>query len=634
VARTSGEHYVRVLAAAGASIYSLSIGRTAVTVATAPTLGDAFVPGQLLVRVAPPAGALQGTAKAAAELAVRHSLKPLAGSPEREWLLELTPAALDDLRMAQQAGRGAAAPVRFASAAQRSKWDTLQVLKRVAGDHALAWVEPNWIATPDAVPDDPLYPRQRWHYELVQLPAAWDITAGVASVTVAIVDSGIRPHRDLDGQRRGGYDFVRSADSGDGDGLDPDPTDPGDRFGAGHFHGTHVAGTVAAATGDGYGVTGIAPGVRLMPLRVVDTSRKAEIADMIQAIRYAAGLPNDSGTVPAAPADVINMSISAPVPCPAAMAAVISAARAAGSIVVASAGNDDRDEENFPAGCPGVLGVGAVDALARKATYSNYGRGVDLAAPGGQMRDDRDGDGYGDGVFSTYARIDGSTVVASHDALTGTSMAAPHVSGAIALMRSIDPALSPLDVDALLASGALTVEIGEQGPARLGAGLLSVSKAVRAAVNGAGPPRPGQLTLSPAALNLGAALAEAELTVGNSGTEAVRVTGVTTSVPWVSVAATQVEGSGLGRYLLRVSRGSLAAGNHQGSVEFTGDVGSPVRATVSIEVVSASPEADAGPQYVQLLDEDGGRVAYSLELPARGPRIAFAFPGVKPDVTC
>jgi len=189
--------------------------------------------------------------------------------------------------------------------------------------------------------------------------------------------------------------------------------------------------------------------------------------------------------------------------------------------------------------------------------------------------------------------------------------------------------LSPLDVDALLASGALTVEIGEQGPARLGAGLLSVSKAVRAAVNGAGPPRPGQLTLSPAALNLGAALAEAELTVGNSGTEAVRVTGVTTSVPWVSVAATQVEGSGLGRYLLRVSRGSLAAGNHQGSVEFTGDVGSPVRATVSIEVVSASPEADAGPQYVQLLDEDGGRVAYSLDLPARGPRIAFAFPGVE-----
>lgn len=628
VARASGEHYVRVLAAAGASIYSLSIGRTAATTATAPTLGDAFVPGQLLLRAARAAGGPEGAAKVAADAAARHALKPLAGSPEREWLLEATPAALDGLRIAQQAGRAAADPVRFAAPSQREKWVTLQALKRVAADPALAWAEPNWIATPDAVPTDPLYPRQRWHYELVQLPAAWDIATGSAAVTVAVVDTGIRPHPDLDSQRRGGYDFVRGAWSGDGDGIDPDPTDPGDLLGAGRFHGTHVAGTIAAATNDGYGVTGIAPGVRLMPLRVVSTSRSAEIADIVQAIRYAAGLPNDSGTVPVAPADVINVSVSAAIACPASIAEAIAAARAAGAIVVSAAGNSDRDQDTFPAGCPGVVGVAAVDALSRKASYSNFGRGVDLAAPGGQIADDRDGDGYGDGVFSSYSRLEGATIVPSHEALEGTSMAAPHVSGAIALMRSIDPGLTPADVDGLLASGALTVDIGRPGPDSLGVGLLSAYKAVQAAVGGVGPPRPGQLTLSQDSLAFGPALAELEITVANAGTEPVSVTRVATSAPWLSVLPAQVDDSGLGRYLLRASRSSLGPGSHEAYVEFTGSVGSPVRAAAVVEVLPASTDADAGPGYVQLVEPDTGRVAYSRELLARGARVAFEFTGV------
>jgi serine protease len=628
VAGASGEHYVRVLAASGASLYSLSIGRSAATTAAAPALSDPFVPGQLLLRAARRVGDLRGTAKVAADAAARHALKPLAGGPEREWLLELTSGALDGLRVAQQAGRSAADPVQFASAEQRRKWATLQALKLVAADPDLAWVEPNWIATPAAVPGDPLYPRQRWHYELVQLPAAWDITMGSAAVTVAVVDTGIRPHPDLDGQRRGGYDFVRGPASGDGDGLDPDPTDLGDRLGANLFHGTHVAGTIAAATNDGYGVTGIAPGVRLMPLRVVNMDRIAEVADMVQAVRYAAGLPNDSGSVPPVRADVINVSISAAIPCPASLADAIAAARGAGSIVVAAAGNSNRDQDTFPAGCPGVVGVGAVDALARKASYSNYGRGVDLAAPGGQIGDDRDGDGYGDGVFSTHARKTGAGIVPTHDPIEGSSMAAPHVSAALALMRSLDPALTPAAIDQLLARGALTVDIGAPGPDTLGVGLISAFKAVQAATGGVIPPRPGQLTASHASLSFGAALAELEVAVGNAGTEPVRVTSITVSEPWLSVVASQVDANGLGRYLLRVDRNGLADGTYGGRAEFSGSVGSPVRIDVLVQVLPASAEADAGPQYLQLVDPDSGRVAYSFELQARGSRVAFEFTGV------
>ena len=628
LARASGDHYVRVLAAAGASIYSLSIGRSAATTATAPTLGDPFVPGQLLLRAAWPAADPRGRAKVAADAAVRHALKAVAGAPEREWLLALGPGALDGLRIAQQAGRAAAEPTWFASAEQRRKWVTLQAAKRIAADPEVAWVEPNWIATPAAVPGDPLYPRQRWHYELVQLPAAWDLTTGSAAVTVAVVDTGIRPHPDLDGQRRGGYDFVRGSASGDGDGLDPDPTDPGDRLGASLFHGTHVAGTVAAATNDGYGVTGIAPGVRLMPLRVVSVEGIAETADIVQAIRYAAGLPNDSGTVPAARADVINVSISAAVACPASLAEAIAAARTAGSIVVASVGNSNRDQDTFPAGCPGVVGVGAVDALARKASYSNYGRGVDLAAPGGQIGADLDGDGYGDGVFSTHARRTGTLIVPTHDPLEGTSMAAPHVSGVLALMRSLDPGLTPVAIDQLLASGALTVDIGSPGPDTLGVGLISALKAVQAATGGVTPPRPGQLTVSQTSLSFGAALAELEVALANSGTEPVRVTGIAVSEPWLSVVPSQIDANGLGRYLLRVARNGLADGTYGGSAEFSGSAGNPVRISVLMQVLPASAEADAGPQYLQLIDPDSGRVAYSLELQARGSRVAFEFTGV------
>jgi serine protease len=142
------------------------------------------------------------------------------------------------------------------------------------------------------------------------------------------------------------------------------------------------------------------------------------------------------------------------------------------------------------------------------------------------------------------------------------------------------------------------------------------------------PPRPGQLTTSHASLSFGAALAELEVAVGNAGTEPVRVTSITVSEPWLSMVASQVDANGLGRYLLRVDRNGLADGTYGGRAEFSGSVGSPVRIDVLVQVLPASAEADAGPQYLQLVDPDSGRVAYSFELQARGSRVAFEFTGV------
>jgi len=628
VAKASGDHYVRVLAARGASIYALSVGRTGTTSATAPTLGGAFVPGELLIRTVARAGTPQGAAKLAADTARRHALKPLAGAADRAWLTGITPDTLHELRAEQQLHRAAAEPERFLSDEQRLKWATLQAVKRVAADADVAWAEPNWLVFRTAVPNDPLYPRQRWHYELLQLPAAWDITTGSADVTVAIVDTGIRSHPDLDGQRRGGYDFVRSFSNGDGDGLDADPSDPGERVkGSYVFHGTHVAGTVAAATNDGAGAAGIAWRVRLMPVRVVGTDGIGSLSDLVQGVLYAAGLPNDSGTVPPARADVINVSISASAPCPASLAEAVSAARAAGSIFVAAVGNQNKDTEHFPSGCAGVVGVAAVDALSQKAPYSNYGTGVDVAAPGGHLGTDRDADGYGDGVFSTHARYDGRTYFPSHEYLEGTSMAAPHVSGVAALMRSVNPSLTPAAFDALLDSGALTVDIGAPGRDALGVGLINALAAVRAA-GGQPPSRPGQLTVPQGTLNFGASLAEFDLAVGNAGTEPVRVTAVRVSDTWLSATASQVDADGLGRYRLTVDRSGLAEGTYGGWVEFAGSAGTAARTSVQMQVPPAAAKADAGPHYLMLVDEDTGRNAYVLNVRARGEKVDFAFANV------
>ena len=272
-------------------------------------------------------------------------------------------------------------------------------------------------ASPVAV-NDPLFPQQTSIWDTsrpaggysTRAPAFWQRTAGIPTVRVAVLDTGSTPHPDL--VWSAGRDIVD---------RDDDPTDPGSTPlpSSGDFHGTHVAGTVAARANNGIGVVGVAPGVSLVPVRVLDGQGDGFDSDVIRGIYWAAGFTVDGSTNPA-PVQVISMSLAGKAPCTAPLAAAVDAARARGIVVVAAAGNDGADGAAYaPGSCPGVISVGATDATGARASFSNTGASVDISAPGV-------------GVLSTSRQ--GSTP--GYRFMSGTSMAAPAVSGAAALLAS------------------------------------------------------------------------------------------------------------------------------------------------------------------------------------------------------
>ena len=210
--------------------------------------------------------------------------------------LRLTPEALATQKTAAQAravGTGTPAEVS----------PTIAAMKALRRQKGVECAEPNYIRRASAVPNDEFYGYQ-WHYRLIGLPDAWDITTGSSSVIVAVIDTGVAlGHPDLAGQTIAGYDFISDIGAAmDGNGIDSNADDPGDSPGFGiasSYHGTHVSGTIAARTNNGIGVAGIARNTRIMPLRVLGRAGEGSDYDIAQAIRYAARLSNDSGTLPA-----------------------------------------------------------------------------------------------------------------------------------------------------------------------------------------------------------------------------------------------------------------------------------------------------------------------------------------------
>ncbi|NDY90005.1 S8 family serine peptidase [Ideonella sp. TBM-1] len=354
-------------------------------------------------------------------------------------------------------------------------------------DGTVTAAEPDLRVAAHYTPTDPSYASQ-WHYHEgtagIRAPAAWDTSLG-AGVVVAVVDTGYRPHADLAGNLLAGYDFISTPSVGnDGDGRDADPLDPGDwvsanQCGYAHsarastWHGTHVAGTIAAMTRNTEGVAGVAYGAKVLPVRVLGTCG-GYTSDIIAGITWASG-----GTVSGVPdnthpAQVINMSLGGSGSCSSLLQTAITQAVARGSTVVVSAGNSATDVANaFPANCSGVVAVAATGRTGARAYYSNFGSGVTLAAPGGDMST-----GIANGVLSTLN--DGSTSPGNdiYQYYQGTSMAAPHVSGVAALMLAAHRNLTPAEVKNLLTSSARAF------PAtcsQCGAGLLDAEAAVTAA---------------------------------------------------------------------------------------------------------------------------------------------------------
>lgn len=190
--------------------------------------------------------------------------------------------------------------------------EALAAAARLIGDGDVEFAEPDWRIFPLGEPNDADFQRQ-WNLRAIGCPSAWDITTGVPSVVIGIIDTGIAAHPDLDTQRVAGFDFVSDvANAGDGDARDADPTDPGggeniDR--TSEYHGTHVAGIVAARRNDASGVSGVAPGCRIMPLRA-SGGIGGTVSDLADAIRHAAGLSVPGPAAPlAAPLRVVNISL-------------------------------------------------------------------------------------------------------------------------------------------------------------------------------------------------------------------------------------------------------------------------------------------------------------------------------------
>lgn len=464
---------------------------------------------------------------------------------------------------------------------------------------AVLAAEPNSLRAPFHAPIDPLYLEQ-WDLPRAGFEHAWDLQPGDPGRTVAVLDTGVRfDHPDLAPRLIAGYDFVGDTwNAGDGDGWDPDATDPFVTVGT---HGSHVTGTIAAAHGNGVGTVGGTLQGSVLPVRVLGVLGGTDF-DIAQGILYAARLPNASGQLPLARAEVINMSLGGP-NYSAILADAVAAAIEAGVVVVAAAGNANSDKPMYPAAYPGVVTVSATDMVDERAWYSSFGPHVNLAAPGGDPKKDKDGDGEKDGVLST---VFDPVLGPKWGRKSGTSMAAPHVAAAAFLLRSQDPTLTPGLVAAYLAAGAR--DLGAPGfDVEYGHGLLDAGRSLQIAAGaGGGPPA---VFHDPAAPTFTVVQEEVRLAVVNpGGGGSVAITGVTTDAFWLEVV--DVAGVTPCELRLRSHREGLAPGTYDGEVTLHSSVGDTV-VPVRLDFDDDGP-IGVSRVCVVAVDEVTGEVAGSL----------------------
>lgn len=429
--------------------------------------------------------------------------------------------------------------------------DTRRLMQALAADPQVEYVvEDRRRRAHAAAVNDPLYSggagispaSGQWYLQAptaavvssVNAEAAWSVTTGRSDIVVAVLDSGVRfQHPDLDGKLLPGHDFIsEAATSNDGDGRDSNPTDPGDWITADEnassptlagcgtqdsaWHGTQVAGLVAAATHNGVGMAGIGRHVRVLPVRVLGKCGGYD-ADIVAGMRWAGGLHVDGVPDNPTPARVINLSLGETGSCTVGADPTrpgvaklyldaIAELRQAGVVVVASAGNDNG-AVNMPANCAGVVAVAGLRHAGDKSGFSSLGREVTVAAPAGNCVN-----ATGECVYPILSTTNTGTTGPECSTYTngstrigqGTSFSAPLVAGTVALMLSAQPALTPARVTELLQATARPFPArpaGATAPAcspdtsvlqiechcttsTCGAGMLDAGAAVRAAAAG------------------------------------------------------------------------------------------------------------------------------------------------------
>jgi serine protease len=363
------------------------------------------------------------------------------------------------------------------SAAPMGPREADAVLRRLRLHPAVAWAEPDVRLKRLAEPTDPGYVQQ-WHLKApgrvtpsaINLPPAWEAMSawwaltGRASPVVAVLDTGVRfDHPDLAGRLLPGYDLVSEVEyANDGDGRDPDPSDPGDWVSRGDvlgqpaifqtcdtqdssWHGTFIAGQLAALAGNGLGGVGVHRDVRVVTIRISGKCG-ALLSDVFDGLRWAVGLAVDGLPPNPHPARIVNLSFGGDQPCTDSYQSVINELASVGAVLVVAGGNDSAAPLR-PADCRGVVSVGAVGMDGLKESYSSVGAALSLMAPGGSIATSTQG---------LYSTIDGGRTVpvfATYGFRAGTSFSAPLVAGVLSLMLDAHPALPAAELRRRLLAG-------------------------------------------------------------------------------------------------------------------------------------------------------------------------------------
>jgi serine protease len=370
-------------------------------------------------------------------------------------------------------------------ALQATGLSSAELVEQLASRSDVEYVVPDEHRSIQSVPNDTYYTTQ-WYLQTTEASAikaqsAWDTTTGNSSVVVAVVDTGILPnHPDLQsnlifsGGSVYGYDFIATTFiANDGDGRDADPSDPGDWVTSADvsaypslctstanssWHGTMVAGIIAAATNNNIGVAGVARGIRILPIRALGKCGGYD-SDIITAILWAAGISVSGVTDNSYPAKIINLSLGGSGTCSAAYTDAISQITAKGALIVAAAGNS-ATAPGVPANCSGVLAVGALDNTGAKTYYSDFGSAVGISAPGGNPNSSKTVCSYpfvsttNDSTTSPNTSGYTYSTVANGFCSMGTSFSTPLVVGTAALMASVNSSLTPSQLISLLKSSA------------------------------------------------------------------------------------------------------------------------------------------------------------------------------------
>lgn len=349
-----------------------------------------------------------------------------------------------------------------------------KLMRAIASDPDVEYVEQDVPISATSVPNDPFYHLQWGLFSNldpgqsnvgIRAANAWDTSTG-AGITIGLVDNGVTSHSDLNANIiPQGYDFTFLGP--------PGGSNPGVAGGCGYvsYHGTHVAGILAAVANNGIGVSGIAPSAKVVSARVLNGCGTGVLSSASDAVMWASGgsvsgIPNNTH-----PVNVINLSLAGPGLCSKSMQASVDYATSHGVVVIAGAGNNNNDVSNSqPANCHGVIAVGNTQENGARANDSNYGAAIDVAAPGTNIYST-----YNDGTLALGAE--------SYAYLSGTSMATPMVSGVVALVKSVAPmSLSAAEMRTLVTQNAQPFP--KRPDQALGSGILDAAAAVAAAKAG------------------------------------------------------------------------------------------------------------------------------------------------------